>query len=796
METDVARRYRSRILREKHANRENPFNSPPSSTGSHGTVSPTMTSVFSDPDGESTRRLNDDIARVTGGKKLPVNWEAAHRKWPQYFSKPQNSLFDNDAKPLKENHKPAPVKFLQQDSTRDIWNGSRRKRADMQPRADDESDLSILLSKSPAPALSLNNNRHLSPISRAHARAPSEPAPLLQRRPSISEALERLRKASSSPKQTDQKHMSGANGPSPNASSAKSSFTAVPPSPNSIASPNNDANARSFFMPDVSHLGDFVTGTLRFSGSMKNGVPIFVKQGRVHDKQTSPAAAAHAAVDSVKVPQEEERIFVSMDMIRDEIVSLQQHHEKVQEYAMSLQQQVERLEAQVKANKGQNPDSHHHNDHAAETNSRLRSEVATLQARLDQATRKLSTSEINSDSISHEKERVLTRLQEACDDINKLTRKLTVKEKALETSQKQLDSSEHVRQDNKALRRDIVAITHSRDALELENSSLRDDNDRLESELQSLQSEMETRRAENDRLRQQNQSLIAENDRLRQQHKSLIAENKSLRASKTQLEQNEVLNEDLDEVQHELDLAREELEALRKENEELASLREDNQSLVRHNEKYLNDNKRIRRENSGFERSIHDLHEENLKLKEEVDFLKEQIDHYRPAPKANIETENTTASLFMPKMAIKAENTTAGLFMPKMAIETENTTAGLFMPKMAIDTNISGPDRPTQTKELPDPLEMTGQSQNVTDGDYAESVIDMNQNVDASQKKDQTATEQAQNVAFSIPTKPGVLKGTANQGSKRSASRQPLKAHFENYSDYIPPRLRTLRYRA
>ncbi len=239
----------------------------------------------------------------------------------------------------------------------------------MQPRADDESDLSILLSKSPAAALSFNKNRHLSPISRAHARAPSEPAPLLQRRPSISEALDRLRRASSSPKHADQKHMSGANGSSPNGSSAKSSFTAVPPSPNSVASPNHGANARSFFMPDVSHLGDFVTGTLRFSGSMKNGVPIFVKQGKVHDKQASPAVAAHVAVDSIKVPQDEERIFVSMDMIRDEIVSLQEHHEKVQDYAMKLQQQVESLEAQLNA-KGQGPDKGHRHGHSNESNSR------------------------------------------------------------------------------------------------------------------------------------------------------------------------------------------------------------------------------------------------------------------------------------------------------------------------------------------------------------------------------------------------------------------------------------------
>lgn len=104
-------------------------------------------------------------------------------------------------------------------------------------------------------------------------------------------------------------------------------------------------------MPDVSHLGDFVTGTLKFSGSMKNGVPIFVKHGKVHDSQERPAAKSHAHVDAIKVPEDEEKIFVSMDMIRDEIVSLQAAHDKVQEYAEGLQLQVERLEAQLRHGK-------------------------------------------------------------------------------------------------------------------------------------------------------------------------------------------------------------------------------------------------------------------------------------------------------------------------------------------------------------------------------------------------------------------------------------------------------------
>jgi hypothetical protein len=102
-------------------------------------------------------------------------------------------------------------------------------------------------------------------------------------------------------------------------------------------------------MPDVSHLGDFVTGTLRFSGSMKNGVPVFVKHGKVHDRQEQPSAVRHAAVDGVEVPEDEEKIFVSMDMIRDEIVSLQGHYDKVHEYAEDLQKQVEKLETQLKS---------------------------------------------------------------------------------------------------------------------------------------------------------------------------------------------------------------------------------------------------------------------------------------------------------------------------------------------------------------------------------------------------------------------------------------------------------------
>lgn len=365
MEVDASNRYRSRILREMNANRENPFNSPPSSTGSHGSITQTMSSVFSAPEGESTRKLNEDIARVTGGprNKLPVNWEAAHRKWPEFYGLPKDkeahSRDDNTnhSTESKENRPPR-FQFSRQQAddeddeislTGEAWTGSQRTRAQMQPRVDDGSDMSSLLARSPIrhtlPVSYSKTTRNPSPLAKVQSLYASDPISKKEnRRSSLNDALDRLRKSSAQSQESRQ-----AREISPQMSDAKSSLTAVPSSPRSNYSPGRDASyARSFLMPDVSHLGDFVTGTLRFSGSMKNGVPIFVKHGKVHDQREPSSAVSHAVVDSIEVPEEEEKIFVSMDMIRDEIISLQDHYDKVQEYAAELQQQVEEMEAQRK----------------------------------------------------------------------------------------------------------------------------------------------------------------------------------------------------------------------------------------------------------------------------------------------------------------------------------------------------------------------------------------------------------------------------------------------------------------
>ncbi|KAK2594329.1 hypothetical protein QQS21_007974 [Conoideocrella luteorostrata] len=742
METDAVNRYRSRILREMNANRANPFNSPPSSTGSHGTV--TMSSLFSEPEGESTRRLNEDIARVTAPRKPPVNFEAAHRKWPEYFSKPKTKslpMFDDittETRPQKsqpkENKPPATnVKFTLDDSTQDIWPSNNKTRAEMQPRVDNESDISSILDRSPARIKSHYGNaksqQHKSPLSKAHKRAPSEPAFNQQRRSSITDALNRLQRASLSPTNHNQD--------SPHMSSAKSSLTAVAASPGSVAaSPSHNAsNARSFFMPDVSHLGDFVTGTLRFSGSMKNGVPIFVKHGRVHDYQERPATGAHAQIDGIKVPECEEKIFVSMDMIRDEIVSLQAAHDKVQEYAEGLQVQVERLEAQLRH--GKFDGGYDESEKLRAQKSRLESEVASLQTRLDQASRKLSTTEIESESLVHERDRAISRLQEACEDISKLTRKLGVREKELSTSQKQLESTDQMRKENDILRRDLVSLNHSRDALELDNASLRADNENLRKEHKRLRDEVDSIRS--NRGARGDDALLAEHRTLRSNYDKLTEENEDLR-------------DNLDGVQHELDAAREQIETLQAKADTIAfeklDLQAENESLARHNEKYFNENKLLRRENSGFERSVHDLHEENLKMKDEVDFLKQQLDHCRPLHKDDA--------------------------FGRVDDETEeNMTSAYFVPDITVKTNESRPAAEvTGTKDMPTLPEVTSHGYTME-----QETREISRRASSSRQRSRSRPRTtSKGVAFSIPERSALRnKGsgnTANQGSKRRQADQ------------------------
>ncbi|KAJ0164772.1 Spindle pole body protein ppc89 [Colletotrichum tanaceti] len=806
MEADAAHnRYRSRILREMNANRDNPFNSPPSSTGSHGTVSPTMTSVFSEPDGESTRRLNEDIARIVGpaGGKIQVDLEAAHRKWPEFYGKPKAATAD-----MKQNH-PTPKpsgslrhkdavsrkaivqKYLSNmvdDSTEMTWQGSKRTRAEMQPRVEDnESDMSANMSKSPfrfdinADSFKFNPQQQMnrSPLARGHARTASGNYKSARRSSQAAKADRRKSDFLAPPTHATPKPALVENPPTNNPTPVTfNTIRSTFPSPVTTDSPaQNGATSRSFFMPDISHLNDFISGNLRFNGAVKNGVPVFVKNGQVRDRIDTQPPNDHAEVDGLAIPDDEERIFVSMDMIRDEILNLQEHDDLVQQHAVELEHQVDHLQKELKRLKGRKSiDSAIGSRTASDPESaseerfqteklKLESHVASLQSRLDHVTTRLGANEIENDTISLERDRALKKLQDACVEIGDLMDKLDVQGRELHETQEKLNAT--------------LEITNQRDVFHhekktssvrnIDNKSVQADNEALRREQETLQQELESLRTNNNSLRREQESLISENRSLRANARSLMSENEELRQSTAT-------------AKEDLEAARDEVEALQVElhtmEQEKSTLKEDNDSLVRHNEKYFNENKILRRENSGFERSIHDLHDENMHLKEEIEFLKQQLDHCRPLGK----TEDFSIRLDkeVDDVDETEENMTSAFFVPDITIDSTQNSAVVDAPVKG--NKVRKPATPAKKAiDIQDTTEQTDRSDNEVDNtsqtQQSSVAVEPPSKRRASTSRPQDSNSQ-QKVSFSLPersaaaskSKSTKASNTANKGSKRSVS--------------------------
>ncbi|KAM0288101.1 hypothetical protein ACHAQH_000169 [Verticillium albo-atrum] len=768
--------YKSRMLRERAAKKMYPWNSPPSSTGSHGTI--TMSSVMSDPDGESTRKLNEDIARVTGPR---FDLEAAHKKWPEHYGAPSTKQTAQSLR-SKDNLAPKFIPDYMDDSTQDAWQDSKRTRAEMQPRVDNESDLSSTISKSPArlgmrPEMArfAHQTRTQSPLSRTHTRHSSgnqQPRPEVSLQDKIGQ-MRRSHTSSALPRHSEPPQAVADTNPSKHTPQNFNAIRKLFPSPPNIDSPaRNNGTMQSFVMPDISHLNDVVSGNLRLGG-LKNGVPVFVKHGRVQNRDDRPVND-HAEVDGLAIPEDEGKIFVSMDMIREEIENLQQHDDMVQKYADDLQGEVDFLSKEVERLKsrksidsalgsrsGSEPDTAAHEQLVTEKLV-LESQVSSLQTRLDQMTQKMGVNDVENNTLSLERDRALKKLQQACENIGELMDKLDTREKELNETQKKLDETLQLQTTQNMAQSSSETQKHEVTALQLEIKSLRADNSTLRRDQQALQDEVESLRADNNSLRREQESLVAENRSLRTNARSLMSENEELR-------------QNADTAQQELTAAREEVDALQQDmdavDQEKITLKEDNDSLVRHNEKYFEENKMLRRENSGFERSIHDLHDENMRLKEEIEFLKQQLDHCRPLGKE----DNFSARLGYDDAEEDGdeENMTSAFFVPDITID-ENSIVDATS-----DSNRAPPDMPTQSQrpsEIPD-----------TDGPTEGSLPDPENTFDTRAMKSRKAaiqqrdmTNQGQKVAFSLPENAQSSKAAthgANRSSKRrnAARRSPAK---------------------
>jgi hypothetical protein len=361
-------RHQSRLKREMYASRLNPFNSPPSSTGSHGTVSTTTVeltnnlSTFSfSPDGEGTRKFSEELKgpprRPGAGRSgrfgtrpsTIVNTSALARTFPEWSSL-ASTLPTQEVNPAgvanddsKEN---IPPPYEDSAPINDILDLKRKRtRAEMQPRVETASDCSTVLTQSTmASPKASRRSRFAVAQAKAASGVSKEPA-----RRSVSDLLvSKMRAvqvssgkqskpdpATSSEKPADYNHLY------PNA--AVSKHASSPFMNKSGLSPSG----RSFLLPSLnSHIVDWTSGTLKFS-TMKNGVPVFVKHGKACS-QFQQDSNEHDTVEAIDIPEEDQEIFVSMDKLREEVKELQEHDEMVQHEAEKLQLEVSQLQSELR----------------------------------------------------------------------------------------------------------------------------------------------------------------------------------------------------------------------------------------------------------------------------------------------------------------------------------------------------------------------------------------------------------------------------------------------------------------
>ncbi|KAK8043689.1 hypothetical protein PG993_006119 [Apiospora rasikravindrae] len=569
-------RYQSRILREMHQNTENPFNSPPSSTGSHGTV--TLTSDISyDPQrmgDESMHFLSKTANKNQNAYQINAaaldqdfidfkDWKPASREQTTDI---YNVTGDNmeQRRSAKENIPPSsstaasPTDQKMHEQNQKQFNtgtNAQRPRSQMQARVDNESD---------------GDSTQMSGSPRLNGQKP--------RRANVTSLIQSLKAAQAA---KEAKSTTPQKETTPRSTSAQHATPRqIHPSIERIQLNSNrqsrmnhmspgtpNQTGRSFFLPNLTHIDDFISGALKIQ-SVDNGMPVFVKNGKVHDRETKSSPKLHAEVEMIGLPEDEQQIFVSLDKIRDEIQALQAHDDQVSRQAEQFQEEVYELQLQLSKIRGRK-DSAMGSDsdnsliiHMNSRQSELEDKVATLQAKLDKANRKISINEIHTETYISERD------------------------EALKSATIQLEKKRPVR--------GLGGFhgsqrTHDAHGVEAEHRSLRDDN-----------------------------SL------LREQYKSLLEENKSLRSHNTVVtQQNQDLQQEVKKLQRQVDVLQGDNQVLQSEYkiivEEKQTLRQDNLSLERQNDKFYHDTKSLQQKNSLLERRVGDLQDDNAKLHQMVE---------------------------------------------------------------------------------------------------------------------------------------------------------------------------------
>ncbi|KAK1834860.1 protein Daple [Podospora conica] len=547
-----------RLTKEMYENRlrHNPFSSPPSSTGSHDTVSTTtedMTRNLSNfsfsPDGEGTRRFSEQLQghkragrsdRFGSRANTNLNTSAIARAFPEWSglvtkdALAATQTFDFKGEPTIEEPKEnvPPVEDTVDNTFEDALDAKRRRaRAQMQARVDDESDCSSILSHLGRPTSGARRTRFSSaPV---HVTPSSPPQPAKQ---SLQDMVSKIRDE----KQNAQVH----------AYTRDLTPQATPPRQDSLLQPPSDhaektgisPTGRSFFLPGFRHLPDWTAGALKFS-SMKNGVPVFIKSGR-NGVQLGRTGDDHGAINGVGISEEDEEIFVSLDKLQEEVRELHDHDAMLQREAEKLQHEVNHLQAELKMSKEsrKRPDSALGSEsdgsfRRSNNNQDLEAQIALLQSRLDQASRQVGVNDIHSTALTAERDEALHQASVARERAMKLQAELEATQQDLELTLQYRHEKEAMELENKSLSAANETLKQQYDAAMQKNKTLSTQGDRLRRDLAAAQDELAATREELEAIHTQSEGLLEENKLISQDHASLernnenyFKENKKLQA--------------------------------------------------------------------------------------------------------------------------------------------------------------------------------------------------------------------------------------------------------------------------
>ncbi|KAK4251271.1 hypothetical protein C7999DRAFT_11064 [Corynascus novoguineensis] len=544
----------SRLRKEmlQHRMHQNPFSSPPSSTGSHDTVSTTTEELsrnLSDfsfsPDGEGTRRLNEELPNPSkrhasrsgrfGARQMDtvLNTSVIARTFPEWtglltkddLSFTRTSDMAAALKPVsaslggKENMPPNqeradenPFDKMGPDLKR------KRFRADLQARVENESDCSTILSLSPGRPASASRRSRFAPAQPDVTMSPDAGKRSLQ------DMVSKIR----TEKQTTKRDTTPKRSPPAAINTSHETPAHTVGLDNSVITPTN----RSFFLPSFRHLPDWTSGTLKFS-TMKNGVPVFVRSGK-SGVRLDRYGRDHENIHEVGISKEDEEIFVSMDKLQEEVRELHDHDAMLQREAEKLQREVDLLQAELKRLKGRKlSDSAIGSETDASfrrstgSNGDLEYEIAQLRDRLDQASRQVGVNDIHSAALAAERDEALHQASVARERATKLQAELEATQKDLESSLHLLQEKEELQLENEALLAENQTLKNQRDSALQNNKTLTAENDKLRRELSGVQKDLRMTREELASVRRQYEALQEEKRQIAQDHASMERNNET-----------------------------------------------------------------------------------------------------------------------------------------------------------------------------------------------------------------------------------------------------------------------------